>query len=86
VAWSTDSRQSTIGLLAPLQDTARHVKEESSALETDALDRMGTAALWLSLLALVTLAMSALGGLLGTPEESLLEARSQSQSYMRRAS
>lgn len=80
---------STIGILAPLQDTMRQVKQQSAAMGTEALDRMGTIALWLSLLALVTLGISALGGMLGTPEESMLEAEAHSQAFrtdIRRAS
>jgi hypothetical protein len=72
---------STIGMLGPLQDTMQQVKQQSAAMGTEALDRLGTAALWLSLLALVTLAVSALGGMLGTPEESMLEAQTESQSF-----
>ena len=78
---------STIGMLAPLQDTMRQVKQQSAAMGTEALDRLGTAALWLSLLALVTLGISALGGMLGTPEDTMLEAQTQSfRTDVRRAS
>lgn len=78
---------STIGMLAPLQDTMRQVKQESAAMGTDALDRLGTVALWLSLLALVTLGISALGGMLGTPDDTMLEAQTQSfRTDIRRAS
>lgn len=78
---------STIGMLAPVQDTIRQVKQQSAAMGTEALDRLGTAALWLSLLALVTLGVSALGGMLGTPEDTMLEAQTQSfRTDIRRAS
>lgn len=78
---------STIGMLAPLQDTMRQVKQESAAMGTDALDRLRTVALWLSLLALVTLGISALGGMLGTPDDTMLEAQTQSfRTDIRRAS
>ncbi len=78
---------STIGMLGPLQDTMRQVKQESAAIGTDALDRLGTVALWLSLLALVTLGISALGGMLGTPDDTMLEAQTQSfRTDIRRAS
>jgi hypothetical protein len=72
--------QSTIGMLSPLQETLRGAQEQSAAIGTEALDRMGTIALWLSFLALLTLAVSALGGLLGTPDESLLESQTRSES------
>ncbi len=78
---------STIGMLAPLQDTMRQVKQQSAAMGTEALDRLGTVALWLSLLALVTLGISALGGMLGTPDDTMLEAQTQSfRTDIRRAS
>ena len=87
-AQAREAVNSTIGMLGPLQDTMRQVKQQSAEMGTAALDRLGTAALWLSLLALVTLGISALGGMLGTPEESMLEAHTESQSFrtdMRRA-
>lgn len=85
--------QSTIGVLGPIQQTVQQtmstVKRQSAELGTQALDRMGTIALWLSVLAIITLGLSALGGMLGTPDESLLEARTASESFradIRRAS
>jgi len=72
--------QSTIGVLGPIQDKVRDVKQQSAELGQQALDRTGTVAMWLSLLALLTLGVSALGGMLGAPEDSMLEARSQSES------
>ena len=81
--------QSTIGVLGPLQDKAQDVKQQSLELGAEALDKTGTMAMWLSLLALLTLALSALGGMLGTPEASILEARAQAESFrsdLRRAS
>jgi len=77
--------QATIGVLEPIQRTVQqtvsHVKEQSAGLGTQALDRMGTIALWLSLLAIITLGLSALGGMLGTPDESMLEAGTASESF-----
>jgi hypothetical protein len=51
-AQARDVVQSTIGLLGPLQDTLRGAKQRSTALEVDALDRLGMVSLWLSGLAL----------------------------------
>jgi len=77
--------QSTIGVIAPIQRTVQQtmstVKEQSTAVGNQALDRMGTIALWLSVLAIITLGLSALGGVLGTPDESMLEARTAAESY-----
>ena len=80
--------QSTIGVLAPIQDKVRDVKQQSAELGQQALDRTGTIAMWLSLLALLTLGVSALGGMLGAPEDPMHEARSQAESFrdIRRAS
>jgi hypothetical protein len=79
---------STIGLMAPIRDKFQDVKQQSAELGTQALDRAGTIAMWLSLLALITLGVSALGGLLGVPQ-AMVEARTQSESLrpdVRRAS
>jgi hypothetical protein len=77
--------QSTIGALEPIQrtvqETVSSVKEQSTAVGNQALDRMGTVALWLSILAIITLGLSALGGVLGTPDESAMVARAASESF-----
>jgi len=73
--------QSTIGVMAPLQDTMQRVKQRSAALGSQALERVGTIALWLAMLSLITLCVSALGGRAGTPEDSMLETRTQSEAY-----
>lgn len=77
--------QSTIGVIEPIQRTVQQtvstVKEQSTAVGNQALDRMGTIALWLSVLAIITLGLSALGGVLGTPDESMMEARTATESY-----
>lgn len=77
--------QSTIGVIEPIQRTVQqavsNVKEQSTAVGNQALDRMGTIALWLSVLAIITLGLSALGGVLGTPDESMMEARTATESY-----
>jgi hypothetical protein len=87
-AQARDVVQSTIGLLGPIQETVRGVKQRSTAVGAEALDRLGMIALWLSGLALVSLAISAVGGLIGTPEESLIESSTRTESYrdIRRAS
>ena len=61
--------QATIGALQPIQrtvqDTVSKVKQQSAELGTKAVDRMGTVALWLAILAIITLGLSTLGGTLG---------------------
>ena len=44
--------------------------------------------LWLSGLALTSLAVSVIGGIIGTPEEALIESTTKAESYLdiRRAS
>ena len=84
--------QSTIGVLQPIQrtveDTVSKVKQQSAELGTKAVDRMGTIALWLAIVAIITLEKSALGGALGLPEEPTYEARASGESFrdLRRAS
>jgi hypothetical protein len=87
-AQARDVVQSTIGMLGSVQDTLRGVKQRSAALEADALDRLGMVSLWLSGLALISLAVSAIGGMVGTPEEALVESTTRTESYrdIRRAS
>jgi hypothetical protein len=87
-AQAKDVVQSTIGLLGPVQDTSRGVKQRPTALEADALDRLGMVSLWLAGLALISLAVSAVGGMIGTPGEILIESTTRTESYrdIRRAS
>ena len=80
-AQARDVVQSTIGLLGPVRDALRGVKQRSTALEADALDRLGMVSLWLSGLALISLAISVIGGILGTPEEALIESAARTESY-----
>jgi len=70
------------------QDTLRGAKQRSTALEADALDRLGMVSLWLSGLALISLAVSVIGGIIGTPEEALIESAAETDFYrdIRRAS
>ena len=83
-----DVVQSTIGLLGPAQDTVRGVRQRATALGAEALDRLGMIALWLSGLALISLVISAIGGMIGTPDEVLVDSTARTESYrdMRRAS
>lgn len=87
-AQARDVVQSTIGLLAPVPDTLYGIKQRSTALEAEALDRLGMLSLWLSGLALISLAVSAIGGMIGKPDEALIESTTRTESYldMRRAS
>lgn len=75
--------QSTIGAVQPIQrtvqDTMSKVKQQSAEIGTKAVDRMGTIALWLGILAIITLALSALGGVLGIADEPAFEARASSE-------
>lgn len=83
-----DVVQSTIGLLGPAQDTVRGVRQRATALGAEALDRLGMIALWLSGLALISLVISAIGGMMGTPDEVLVDSTTRTESYrdVRRAS
>jgi hypothetical protein len=85
--------QATIGALQPIQrtaqDTLSKVKQQSADLGTKAVDRMGTVALWLAILAIITLGLSTLGGTLGIADESTYEAHMLAESQrtdLRRAS
>ncbi|HJT20481.1 MAG TPA: hypothetical protein VJ746_08420 [Nitrospira sp.] len=73
--------QQTIGILGPIQETVQNVQQQSAAIGTQALDRLGTAAMWLSIVALITLVVSVIGGLAGTPDDSLVEASTRTESY-----
>jgi hypothetical protein len=87
-AQAGDVVQSTIGLLGSVQDTLRGAKQRSAALEAEALDRLGMVSLWLAGLALMSLAVSVIGGMIATPEEAFVESTTRPESYrdIRRAS
>ncbi len=72
---------STIGLIEPLRDKAQQVtqqvKQQSAETGNRALDRMGSIAMWLAVLAIITLGLSIAGGLTGTPESSSVEVRAE---------
>jgi hypothetical protein len=85
--------QATIGALQPIQrtvqDSVSRVKQQSAELGTQAVDRIGTIALWLGIVAIMTLALSAFGGAVGIGNEAALEARTSTESSradLRRAS
>jgi amino acid transporter len=73
--------QSTIGVLGPIQETVQEAVGTVREQSNQALDRLGTIALWLSVLALITLGLSAWGGMVGTPDESTVAARAASESF-----
>jgi hypothetical protein len=87
-AQARDVVQSTIGLLGSVEDTLHGAKQRSAALEVEALDRLGMVSLWLAGLALVSLAVSAIGGMIATPEEAFIASTAKPESYrdIRRAS
>jgi hypothetical protein len=85
--------QSTIGALQPIQrtvrDTVSKVKQQSAELGTEALDRAGTVALWLSIVAIITLGLSVLGGAMGVADEPGFKSYTSAESRhtdLRRAS
>ena len=87
-AQARDVVQSTIGLLSAVQHTRRAARQQPNALGSEALHRLGMLSLWLSGLALISLAVSAIGGMMGTPDEALIESTTTTETYrdMRRAS
>lgn len=79
--------QTTIGFIEPLKDKAQQVKEQSVEVGNRALDRMGTIAMWLAALAIITLGLSVAGGMTGTPEAPRLWAEQyHDRAEIRRAS
>ncbi len=81
--------QTTIGFIEPLKEKAQQVKEQSVEAGNRALDRMGTIAMWLAALGLITLGLSIAGGMTGTPETPSVEMQAEQyrdRGDMRRAS
>ena len=85
--------RATIGALQPIQrtvqDTVSKVKQQSAEIGTQAVDRMGTIALWLAVVAIITLGFSALGGAMGIADDAAFETRRSEESLradLRRAS
>jgi hypothetical protein len=75
--------QATIGFIEPLKDKAQQVKEQSIGVGNRAIDRVGTIAMWLAVLGIVTLGLSIAGGMTGTPETPSVEV--QAEQYRERA-
>ena len=82
--------QTTIGcLIEALKEKAQQVKQQSVEAGNRALDRMGTIAMWLAALGLITLGLSIAGGMTGTPETPSVEMQAEQyrdRGDMRRAS
>lgn len=79
--------QSTIGFIEPLKDKVQQVKEQSLEASNRALERLGTMAMWLAVLALITLGLSIAGGITGTSESPTGEMLAEQYSAeVRRAS
>jgi hypothetical protein len=72
---------SSIGLMSPLKDTvkdkAQEFKQQSVEAGNRALDHLGTIAMWLASLAIITLGLSIAGGMTGTPEIPNMEVRAE---------
>jgi hypothetical protein len=66
--------QTTIGIAGPLKQKAQEVKQQSVEMGTSAINRVGTISIWLFALALVTLGLSAAGGMVGTAEEGAIDS------------
>ena len=81
--------QSTIGFIEPLKDEAQQAKQQSVEVGNRALERMGTIAMWLAALGIITLGLSIAGGMTGTPETSSIEVQAEQyrdRTEIRRAS
>ena len=76
--------QSTIGVIGPIKQTMQNVKEQSVDAANAAITQIGSAALWLFLLALLTLGASVGGGAYGIGEEGSLTVDEQSLREVRR--
>lgn len=61
--------QSTIGMVATLKEAGSEVKDKSLDLGNAAITRLGSAAWWLFLFALLSLGLSLVGGALGIGQE-----------------
>ena len=69
--------QSTIGFIEPLKEKAQQVKQQSVEVGDRAIDRVGTIAMWLAVLGIVTLGFSIAGGMTGTPETPSVEMQAE---------
>jgi hypothetical protein len=70
--------QSTIGIAEPLKQKAQEVKHQSLEAGTTAINRMGTIAMWLCGLAVITLGLSMTGGMIGAARERIVETHGTS--------
>ena len=66
--------QSTIGVVAPLKEKLQDVKAQSIDIGNATLNRVGAAAAWLFLLGVLSLAVSVVGGAIGTLRYRTTEA------------
>lgn len=71
--------QSTIGLIAPLKETAQNVKEKSVDVGNAAITKLGSTAWWLFLLGLISLGVSVAGGTMGIAEQPMMAVEGQSR-------
>lgn len=75
--------QTTIAFIEPLKDKVQQVKQQSVEVGNRALDRMGTIAMWLASLGIITLGLSIAGGISGISETPRVEV--QAEQYRERA-
>lgn len=68
-----DVAQSLIGAIAPIKGAVNTATERSVDIGNTAIDRLGSAAWWLFLLALLSLGMSFVGGITGISKGALVE-------------
>jgi hypothetical protein len=82
-----DVVQSTIGAIAPIRDAENNVnvKERSVDIGNAAIARLGSAAWWLFLLALLSLGMSLGGGITGIAKQAIVEGESHRADVRRTA-
>jgi hypothetical protein len=75
--------QSTLGVIEPLKDKAREVKEQSLQAANAGIQKLASAAGWMFLLALFSLIASLGGGTLGVPGDVMSEG--EERTVVRRA-
>lgn len=77
--------QSAIGAIAPIREAANTMKERSVDVGNSAIERIGSAAWWLFLLALLSLGVSIGGGAAGITQESMLQIEGDRKDVRRTA-
>ena len=77
--------QSVIGAIAPIREAANTMKERSVDVGNSAIERIGSAAWWLFLLALLSLEVSIGGGAAGITQESMLQIEGDRKDVRRTA-